>query len=490
MKPLLIIVLFLSAFQLSAQNNYYTQGKSNRVAAEWEPALGTMIVWPLSIPYKLVVELANDNHLYTLVQNDSTKAIALKWYTAWGIDPSKNTFIYAPAGIDSWWTRDWGPSAVFTPDKKMELGDGKYTYSTPVSDIGCDDSLEFIYMNADKKIIKTETDDSASVYVGAALHTEVLDLPFANTGGNVLTDGLGSAFSTCILLQENKFRGLSVDQFFQLNKNLLGLNNYHIISNFEKRSIQHIDCFMKVLDEERILVAEPPSDHPEYAIYQNIVDNELAKLKTPYGRPYEIIRIKTDRYSKDRLAAYTNSLILNQTIYVPLFQISQDSLALERWREVMPGYTVKGFYFLLAHEPLVDANVKDHYKIYGWNSGDALHCRTRAVWDPQMIFITTKRIKNIVDSKHKNHVYSTIIDYSGKGLDLKKTMLFWRVSGQKGWNQIALKQTDAVDHFSVEIPFHKSGCTIEYYISAVSKSGQKETAPRTAPGGLFNFFIQ
>ncbi|MFZ1847150.1 MAG: hypothetical protein WAU12_09580, partial [Saprospiraceae bacterium] len=104
MKPLLIIVLFLSVFQLSAQNNYYTQGKSNRVAAEWEPALGTMIVWPLSIPYKLVVELANDNHLYTLVQNDSTKAIALKWYTAWGIDPSKNTFIYAPAGIDSWWT--------------------------------------------------------------------------------------------------------------------------------------------------------------------------------------------------------------------------------------------------------------------------------------------------------------------------------------------------------------------------------------------------
>jgi agmatine deiminase len=280
------------------------------------------------------------------------------------------------------------------------------------------------------------------------------------------------------------------EQFFQLNKNLLGLNNYHIISNFEKRSIQHIDCFMKVLDEERILVSEPPADHPEYAIYQNIVDNELAKLKTPYDRPYEIIRIKTDRYSKDRLAAYTNSLILNRTIYVPLYQISQDSIALERWQEVMPGYKVKGFYFQLANEPLVDENVKDHYKLYGWNSGDALHCRTRAVWDPQMIFITTKRIEKIVDSKHKNQVYATIIDYSGKGLDLKKTMLFWRVSGQKGWNQIALKQTDAVDHFSVEIPFHKSGCTIEYYISAVSKSGQNETAPRTAPGGLFNFFIQ
>jgi len=132
----------------------------------------------------------------------------------------------------------------------------------------------------------------------------------------------------------------------------------------------------------------------------------------------------------------------------------------------------------------------DHYKNYGWSSGDALHCRTRAVWDPQMVFISTKRIEKVVASKGKNQVYATIIDYSDKGLDLRKTELLWRIKGKKNWNHIALKQTDAVDHFSVEIPFHKSGCTIEYYISAVSKSGQNETAPRTAPGGLFNFFIQ
>lgn len=377
----------------SAQHNYFVQGNNNRAAAEWEPALGTMIVWPLSIPYKLVIELAKDNHLYTLVQNDSTKAIASKWYTVWGIDSSKNTFIYAPAGIDSWWTRDWRPSAVFTPNKKMELGDGKYTYSTPESGIECNDSLEFVYLTADNKIIKTETDDSASIYVGAGLHTKVLDLPFANTGGNVMTDGLGSAFSTCIILNENKFRGLEADSFLLLNRRLLGFTNYHIISNFEKLGIQHIDCFMKVLDEERILVAETPTDHPEYAVYQNIVENELSKLKTVYGRPYEILRIKTGRYSGDRLAAYTNSIILNKTIYVPLFRIKEDSFALKKWREVMQGYTVKGFYFLLADEPLLDSNVKDHYKIYGWNGGDALHCRTRAVWDPQMLFITTKKLK-------------------------------------------------------------------------------------------------
>ena len=34
-----------------------------RVVAEWEPALGTMIRWPLGIPSDLVVELATTDVL-------------------------------------------------------------------------------------------------------------------------------------------------------------------------------------------------------------------------------------------------------------------------------------------------------------------------------------------------------------------------------------------------------------------------------------------
>lgn len=38
--------------QSSLKNNYYTQAKTNRTAAEWEPTKGTMLVWPLCVPYK------------------------------------------------------------------------------------------------------------------------------------------------------------------------------------------------------------------------------------------------------------------------------------------------------------------------------------------------------------------------------------------------------------------------------------------------------
>jgi agmatine deiminase len=474
----------------SSEVNFYTQGNANRVAAEWEPALGTMVAWPLSVPYKLVVELARDNHLYTLVENEASKKEAGEWYTKWGINPESNTFVISPQGIDSWWVRDWGPSAVFSSDGKMKLADGKYIFSTPVTDMACDDSLTFIYQTPDKKTIKTETDDNATAFLAKGLNMDLLDLPYVNTGGNVLTDGLGTAFSSCILLNENKFYGVPKEKFMQLNKDLLGFERYNVLSNFEKRGIQHIDCFMKLLDEERVLVIEPPKDHELRQVYENIVKNELSGLKSAYGRPYEILRIKSDTYVENRLAAYTNSIIINKTIYVPLFQIREDHLALKRWQEVMPGYTVKGFTYDLDKEPFLPQKVKEHYMTYGWDNGDALHCRTRAVWDPEMLFISMKRVDRIIDSKDKSKVYATIIDYSGKGLVRNECKLMWRLAGEKNWHSILLDQANDTQHFLAEIPFGKPGNKVEYYISAASHSGKAENRPATAPSGFYSFSIK
>jgi agmatine/peptidylarginine deiminase len=488
---LLLILVTASPKPAVAQKaNFYTQANTNRTAAEWEPAKGTMITWPLSVPYKLAVELAKDNHLYTLVENDSIRKEAQQWYDQWGIAADKNTFVYAPQGIDAWWTRDWGPSAVFTPNGTMKLGDGKYIYSTPVSGLSCDDSLTFIYKKANGEIIRTETDDNATVPLGKGLGMPVLDLPFVNTGGNVITDGLGTAFSSCILLNENRFYKVPEDQFLQLNKNLLGFKQYNILSNFEEKGIQHIDCLMKLLDEERILVAEPPKDHEMYAVYENIIENELKKLKNAYGRSYQILRIKIGRYQEERLAAYTNSLILNKTIYVPFFQIKEDSLALATWQKAMPGYVVKGFTYALDEEPIVDKEVIKHYKKYGWNFGDALHCRTRAVWDNQMLYISLKQLPAKVASNDPLTVYATIIDYSKKGLVKDHAQLLWRLVGTRDWKIMPLKTADIPTHFFATIPTPPKGATIEYYIAAESKSGRKETRPRTAPVGTYQFTIE
>jgi len=466
------------------------------MAAEWEPASGVMVSWPLGLPYKLVVELAKDNQLYTLVADENKKLDAVKWYLSWGIDTSKVKFIFARQGEDAIWVRDWGPHAVFSSDGKMKLADGKYIYSTPMSGFGCDDSLDFVYKTADNKIILTEAEDQATKEIGKALNIEILDLPFITTGGNVMTDGLGTAFSTCILTNENRFDGLSNKKFFALNKQLLGIDQYHIISNFSKDDIQHIDCFMKLLDEERILVAEPPADHALNKVYDNIVNNELSKLKTVYGHSYQILRINIYRFDnrpnlKERLTTYTNSLILNKTVYVPLFGIPGDSIALQRWAEVMPGYKIKGFEFNLKDEPYMDDKIKKHYghMQIGWTDDDALHCRTRAVWDTAMLYMSVKRIAPKVSAGDSNRVFVSIIDYSKKGLRPGSTDLYWRSKGEDKWNEVPLLTTENESHFYADIPFNKPGNEIEYYVSAGSNSGRNETMPRTAPTGFYSFSI-
>lgn len=472
--------------EATIESNYYTQGNTNRSAAEWEPAKGTMVAWPLALPHKLLVELAKDNHLYTLVENDSIKKEAQQWYAQWGIEASQNTFVYVPRGIDFWWTRDWGPSAIFTPDGKMKLADANCLYVPPRAKWGCSDSLYSLFSDTPHEALKSEIDDATIVPLGKGLNQEVLNLPFINTGGNFMTDGLGTAFSTCILPSENKFHNIPEAQYFKLNKELQGINSYHIVSNFEKIGIQHIDCFMKLLDEERILVAEPPVDHELYPVYENIVQNELKKLKTVYGRPYEILRLKTDRYEGEKLAAYSNSIIVNKTIYVPLFQIKADNIALQTWRKAMPGYTVKGFEFALKDEPFLAPGMKEQYSSgYGWKGGDALHCRTRAVWDSEMLFISVKRLSSKLAINAPLTVYATIIDYSKKGLVANSPTLYWRIKGEQYWKTESLKSADNDTHFHTTIPAKAPHKIIEYYISAASKSGNKETKPRTAPSGFY-----
>ncbi|WP_432410530.1 agmatine deiminase family protein [Rasiella sp. SM2506] len=464
-----------------AATNFYTQGIHNRTAAEWEPALGTLIVWPLSIPHKLVIELAKDNHLFTMVEDKEAQKEAEKWFGAWSIDLNKVTFMYAEQGVDAWWTRDWGPSAVFTDKGSYKLADGKYIYATPLTDMACNDSLQFLYFDENKKMELTQIDDDATIPLAKQLGFELMDLPFNNTGGNVLTDGLGTAFSTCVIYAENKYHGIDAENFLKLNDSLLGFQRYNIISNFEKRGIQHIDCLLKLIDEETILVAEPPEDHELFSVYNDIIEKELSKFKTAYGNPYTIKRIKTARWINERLAAYTNSLILNKTVYIPLFDIPQDAIALATWRDVMPGYTIKGFTYALDDEPFVTDEVKNHYRVYGWNDGDALHCRTRAIWNPDILFISVNTSNTEVDADQNHNVYATIIDYSKKGLVEDSSELYWRIQGDTVWKTIILSNTKNEHHFFAEIPNQKSGTTIEYYISAVSKSGEKATRPITAP---------
>ena len=468
----------------------YSPSNRPRMVAEWEPAVGVLIGWPLALPYKLVLQLAADTRLHVMVSSRQAMQSAIKAFTRWGIMPNQVKFILADRGPDYFWTRDWGPHGLFVDSGGYRLVDADYSLSTPLTGQACTDTFEYIYRDDNGRVIPVTADDRAPQEIGATLGQDAVRVPFAFTGGNVLADGQRTAFSTCALANENNVKGLPEEEFRKRVRQFLGIEHYYLLSNFERRGIQHIDCFMKLLDEERLLVLRLPEDHPDYAQYEGIVTHELRGLTNAYGRPYEILRIDTDRYDGDECAAYTNALILNTTIYVPLFGIPQDARAIDQWQAAMPGYKVLGFTYVLAQEPDVDTAVTNVYDRIGWKAHDALHCRTRAIWDPAMIYLSVDRVKAHV-TRAKDYVVNAIVkDYEAQGAAAVEAVLRWRVLGESVWKSQPMKATDWPDVYAAKIPGNQAGVTLEYYVEVTSSSGKTARMPRTSPDVSYSFSIE
>jgi agmatine/peptidylarginine deiminase len=448
LRRLLVSLVLLSG--LSAQSSLLP-----RVCAEWEPALGTLIAWPTGLPQELVVELARDDKLFVLVTGASAQATAATAFAGLGIDPAQVVYITAP--VQSWWPRDWGPHQIFDADRVWTVVDPIFQgypwvapdcvpISSPGGHVG---------------------DDMVNAYFARFVGAPDLQLQAYLTGGNFLVDGQGSAFSTCAMVGENN-QLMSEGQFLSLVQDTLGIERYYVLDSTENHGIQHIDCWMKVIDEETLLVKRAPVWHEEY----ERLEANVARLEqelTCYGRPYKIVRIDCPPYNGYDIAAYTNSLILNGKAFVPLFGIPGDARALETFAEVLPGYEVIGFTW------------------GSWYYYDALHCRTRAVFDPQMLRIAHPKLSGEVPWWPAPAVTALVQDYSGAGLVPGSPVIRWRLQGEADWRTAPLEPTGEPERYAGALPVRRPGLTVEYYLAAESLSGRAETMPATAPAGFYVF---
>ncbi|MBN1424624.1 agmatine deiminase family protein [Candidatus Fermentibacteria bacterium] len=438
-----------------------------RMCAEWEPAVGTLIRWPLGIPSTLAVELASDDSLYVLVETESQENQARATFGSWGVNLDHCRFIYA--NTYSHWTRDWGPHSVFDGAGEWGIVDPVFTGYPWVPGCnnltrGCGDFQE----SPRQGMRGYEEDDGVNAVLAGVFGCGNFELPAFLTGGNVMVDGHGTAFSTQQMLDENAIWWTEV-QFRALASNYLGVFTYHFVSNPDINGLQHVDCWAKLLDEETILVKELPSWHPEYTCIEEVVD-ELAALVSPYGRPYRIVRVFCASYSGNSTAAYTNSLILNRKVLVPLFGISSDAQALETYRGAMPGYEVIGFPWS------------------AWYYYDALHCRTMGIFDRHMLRIWHRPLGEEIFEAPDYPLTAMIDDRSEEGLIPDSLKVYWRVD-EGPWSWIPLMSAAGPDSFVAAIPGRPIGSTIDYFMAAADSSGRRETLPRTVPEGFFRFTV-
>lgn len=274
--------------------NSYAQ---RRMVAEWEPAYGTLIRWPLGIPGDLVAELARHDTIYVLVENAAQQSQASYTFSSYGVNMNHCRFVRA----NTWshWTRDWGPHYVFDEYGRAGIADPMFDGYPWVP--GCNSKSSVLAAN---QIRGYEEDDAVNIVLAEEFRLPLISFPAYLTGGNIMTDGQGRAFSTQQMLDESAI--FCNEVCFRTNSaELLGITQYFITNNPEVYGIQHIDCYAKFLDEERILVKDLPVSHPEYACVRQFTDY-LASQTSCNGRPYEIHRIFCPVITGDEVAAYTN----------------------------------------------------------------------------------------------------------------------------------------------------------------------------------------
>ncbi|MBW6515786.1 MAG: agmatine deiminase family protein [Candidatus Cloacimonetes bacterium] len=185
-----------------------------RMVAEWEPAAGTLIRWPLGIPSGLVYELAADDTLYVLVANNSAQNSATNTFNSWNVNMDHVVFIHAPT--NSHWTRDWGPVSIFDGNGEWSIVDFFF------------DGYPWVPALRERYSL----DNAVNAQLASFFNAPLYQMPVYFTGGNVMTDGYGSAFSTRQMIDENNPE-YPPPVFFSIVEDNTGVDNYQIVSNFE-----------------------------------------------------------------------------------------------------------------------------------------------------------------------------------------------------------------------------------------------------------------
>lgn len=395
-----------------------------RQTSEFEQMEGVLVVYPLGVPYALIAEMSQDIIVYTIVESYQQSQCETNYQNN-GVNMANCEFINAPT--DSYWVRDFGPWFVSVDN---EIAIVNFPYNRPRPD---DDDIPIEVAN----------------YFGLDLYG--MDLEIA--GGNYMCDGNSNGASTDLVYDENP--GLSAAQIDQLVLDYLGIENYHVTLDPLDDYIKHIDCWGKFLDVDKILIGQVPQSDYRYEDFEFVADY-FANQISAWGNNYEVYRIYTPGgYSQ--ATPYTNSLILNNKVFVPQTGSQWDDEALATYEEVMPGYEIIGIYSS------------------GWIDTDALHCRTRGIADRNMLYIQHDPILDEVPAEEEIDITAQIVPYSGE--ELYADSLFVKYKINNGVFNLLVMTSTGNDTYTASIPALDPGNEIFYYIYAADESGHSANHP-------------
>lgn len=433
-----------------------------RTMAEWEEVEYVLVTWEPGYPNILrqIVEAAvQECKVIITTQNEATVS---NYLTSNGVDLTNVTFLNED--WDSIWIRDYAGNTIYSEDVgERALTDWIYNRPRPNDDVM--PSAHAAMVGIPIYITDTGTND------------------LVNTGGNFMSDGLGNAFASELILTENapgNPYGVSPkteEEIDAIMNAYMGIETYIKMNTLPYDVIHHIDMHLKLLDEETLLVSEYPEGVADGPQIEANIDYVLNNFQSPFGTPYKVKWIPAPPSTSGSYPdtggsyrTYTNAVFINKTVLVPTYRPEVDDPALAQWEEMLPGYNIVGIDVDNPGENLIA-------------SLGAIHCITHAVGVDEPLWIVHQPLAEAnagatvqLDAQIK-HI-SGIIDAN----------LYWRQEGGTTYTaETMINQGN--DQWSVDLNIPNENINIEYYIQAEANSGKVLARPIVAPEGYWTINV-
>ena len=434
-----------------------------RAAAEWEEVEYLVIRWTNAYQNILrqIVEVGvQECKVLITTQNESS---VTNYLTNQGVDLTNVDFLNT--GSNSIWIRDYAGNTIYSDDVgERAYADWIYNRPRPLDNIMPTAHANMIGM---------------PIYV---TDTGANDL--VNTGGNYMSDGLGNAFASNLILEENEsgnpynVSAKTEEEIDAIMNAYMGIENYIKMETLPYDEIHHIDMHMKLLDEETILVSKYPEGVADGPQIEENIDYVLSNFQSPFGTPYEIKWIDAPPSTSGSYPdtggyyrTYSNAVFVNKSVIVPTYRPEVDEPALDYLRELLPGYNVVGIDVDNSNEPLIA-------------SLGAIHCITHTIGVDEPLWIVHQPINEVPTGNTNVSITAMIKHVSG----INNATVYWREEGESEFNQLSMTIIND-DNWSADLLIPSGSESIEYYIEAEANSGKSLARPLVAPEGFWTFTV-
>ncbi|MBD5782573.1 agmatine deiminase family protein [Pelagicoccus sp. NFK12] len=238
-----------------------------------------------------------------------------------GVDRDRVHFLVHQ--LDSMWIRDFGPIFIRRSDGSGAIVDTYYSARDELGSRPLDDQFPLVLANA--------------------LGVQCSYVPIAMEGGNLVHNGNGLGVSSMKLIERNRFRNFSGDEFTGLMNTYFSLKTLTFVPSIPGEQTGHADMFMTFLNPKTVVIAKALEEETEQVRSHIERAAQLVSEQLVDGQPVQVHRIPLPPRKEGSWRSYTNVFYVNGLMLVPSYSDVDPKMEEEvfaTYRKLLPKWDV------------------------------------------------------------------------------------------------------------------------------------------------------